>query len=98
MFGEKLEKSKIITIFVCLIGAILVANLIGGGNIKLDAIGILAGVVNGIGVALQILLPKFSRKIMTEIHCLSTDFLERQWLCCLEWILVQLQDILRRLR
>ena len=62
MFGEKLEKSKIITIFVCLIGAILVANLIGGGNIKLDAIGILAGVVNGIGVALQILLPKFFAK------------------------------------
>ena len=54
MFGEKLEKSKIITIFVCLIGAILVA--------KLDAIGILAGVVNGIGVALQILLPKFFAK------------------------------------
>ena len=62
MFGEKLEKSKIITIFVCLIGAILVANLVGGGNIKLDAIGILAGVVNGIGVALQILLPKFFAK------------------------------------
>ena len=60
--GKKLEKSKIITIFVCLIGAILVANLIGGGNIKLDAIGILAGVVNGIGVALQILLPKFFAK------------------------------------
>lgn len=62
MFGEKLERSKIITIFVCLIGAILVANLIGGGDIKLDAVGILAGVVNGIGVALQILLPKFFAK------------------------------------
>ena len=62
MFREKLEKSKIITIFVCLIGAVLVANLIGGGEIKLDAIGILAGVINGIGVALQILLPKFFAK------------------------------------
>ncbi len=29
---------------------------------KLDGIGILAGVVNGIGVALQILLPKFFAK------------------------------------
>ena len=62
MFGEKLEKSKIITIVICLIGAILVANLIGGGGIRLDVIGILAGVVNGIGVALQILLPKFFAK------------------------------------
>lgn len=62
MFGEKLEKNKIITIFICLIGAVLVSNLIGGGNVKLDGIGILAGVVNGIGVALQILLPKYFAK------------------------------------
>ena len=39
-----------------------VSNLIGGGNVKLDGIGILAGVVNGIGVALQILLPKYFAK------------------------------------
>lgn len=62
MFGEKLEKTKMITIFICLIGAVLVSNLIGGGNVKLDGIGILAGVVNGIGVALQILLPKYFAK------------------------------------
>lgn len=62
MFREKLEKNKIITIFICLIGAVLVANLIGGGSMKLDAIGILAGVINGVGVALQILLPKFFAK------------------------------------
>lgn len=62
MFKEKLQKSKIVTIVICFIGAILVANLIGGGEIKLDAIGFLAGIINGIGVALQILLPKFFAK------------------------------------
>lgn len=62
MFKEKLQKSKIVTIVICFIGAILVANLIGGGEIKLDVIGILAGIINGIGVALQILLPKFFAK------------------------------------
>lgn len=62
MFKEKLQKSKIVTIVICFIGAILVANLIGGGEIKLDAMGILAGIINGIGVALQILLPKFFAK------------------------------------
>lgn len=62
MFKEKLQKNKIVTIVICFIGAILVANLIGGGEIKLDAIGILAGIINGIGVALQILLPKFFAK------------------------------------
>ena len=43
-------------------GAVFVANLIGGGDIKLDGIGILAGVINGVGVALQILLPKYFAK------------------------------------
>lgn len=62
MFQEKLEKSKIITIAICFFGAVLVANLIGAGDIRLDGIGILAGVINGIGVALQILLPKFFAK------------------------------------
>lgn len=62
MFGEKLPKSKMVTILICLIGAVFVANLIGGGDIKLDGIGILAGVINGVGVALQILLPKYFAK------------------------------------
>lgn len=62
MFQEKLEKSKIITIAICFFGAVLVANLIGAGDIRLDGIGILAGIINGIGVALQILLPKFFAK------------------------------------
>ncbi|WP_288174843.1 DMT family transporter [Sporofaciens musculi] len=62
MFREKLKKSKIITIFVCLIGAVLVADLVGSGNMRLDGLGILAGVINGVGVALQILLPKFFAK------------------------------------
>ena len=61
MFGEKLEKNKMITIFICLIGAVLVSNLIGGGNVKLDGIGILAGVVNGIGVALQYFAKDYER-------------------------------------
>lgn len=62
LFGEKLQKSKMITILICLIGAALVANLIGVGDMKLDGIGILAGVINGIGVALQILIPKYFAK------------------------------------
>lgn len=62
MFHENLEKNKVITIAVCFLGAVLVANLIGAGDISLDGIGILAGIINGVGVALQILLPKFFAK------------------------------------
>lgn len=61
-FKQKFQKDKIITIILCFIGAILVANIIGVGNVKLDALGIVAGIINGIGVALQILIPKYFAK------------------------------------
>ena len=68
MFGEKLPKSKMVIGAVCVSGFLLLLYLlskgraIGGGDIKLDGIGILAGVINGVGVALQILLPKYFAK------------------------------------
>lgn len=62
LFQEKISKEKWMTIGVCIVGAVLVANLIGGGSVKLDGIGLLAGIINGIGVALQILLPKLFAK------------------------------------
>ncbi len=62
LFREKLQKSKVVTIFICLAGAVLVADLTGSGDLKLDGIGILAGIINGVGVALQILLPKYFAK------------------------------------
>lgn len=59
VFKEKIKLQKIMAISTCLIGAALVANLIGISNIKLDIIGIVAGVVNGFGVALQIMIPRY---------------------------------------
>ncbi len=62
MFREKLKKNKLVTIFICLIGAVLVADFVGSGEVRLNGIGILAGIINGVGVALQILLPKYFAK------------------------------------
>ena len=45
-----------------LVLALAIPGAFGGGDIKLDGIGILAGVINGVGVALQILLPKYFAK------------------------------------
>lgn len=59
VFKEKIKLQKIMAISTCLIGAALVANLIGISNTKLDIIGIIAGVVNGFGVALQIMIPRY---------------------------------------
>ncbi len=62
MFREKLKKNKLVTIFICLIAAVLVADFVGSGEVRLNGIGILAGIINGVGVALQILLPKYFAK------------------------------------
>ncbi|GFI44332.1 hypothetical protein IMSAGC018_02013 [Lachnospiraceae bacterium] len=40
----------------------LVADFVGSGEVRLNGIGILAGIINGVGVALQILLPKYFAK------------------------------------
>lgn len=59
IFKEKLSIKTIITIAVCIFGAILVSNMIGSKNSKMDIIGILAGLANGFGVALQIMIPRY---------------------------------------
>ena len=62
LLKEDLTKQKVLSIGICIIGAVLVTNLIGSGTTKLDIIGVLAGIINGIGVALQIILPHFLSK------------------------------------
>lgn len=59
IFKEKLKKDKVITIFVCILGAALVSNVVGVKGQSLDMLGILAGAFNGFGVALQIMVPRY---------------------------------------
>lgn len=59
IFKEKLSLQTIITIAVCIFGAVLVSNMIGSKGIKMDIIGVLAGLANGFGVALQIMIPRY---------------------------------------
>lgn len=61
LFKEKLDKVTLITIALCIGGAVLVSNVLQGG-FQMDGIGILAGIINGMGVALQVTLPKFFAK------------------------------------
>lgn len=58
VFREKIGGKKIITILLCLMGAALTANLVGMGG-GMDLFGVLAGVLNGFGVALQIMIPRY---------------------------------------
>lgn len=59
IFKEKLSFQTITTIAICIFGAILVSNMIGSKDSKMDIIGILAGLANGFGVALQIMIPRY---------------------------------------
>lgn len=59
LFRERLKKSKLLTIFVCIIGAALVSNILSVSGASLDIIGILAGALNGLGVALQLMIPRY---------------------------------------
>ena len=59
LFKEKLTIQTTIIIIICIIGAALVANIISVKSGSMDIIGLLAGVGNGFGVALQITIPRF---------------------------------------
>ena len=59
VFKEKITLKNVVIIVICLFGCILTAGLlsVAGGN--LDPIGVIAGMINGIGVALQIMIPRY---------------------------------------
>lgn len=59
LLKEQIKKDKIITIIICLLGACMVSNIFSVKSTALDLIGVFAGVCNGFGVALQILVPKY---------------------------------------
>ena len=59
IFREKLKIQTIVTIGFCILGAILVSNLTGTSGKNIDIIGIIAGLANGFGVALQIMIPRY---------------------------------------
>ncbi len=59
IFHEKLTVKTIIIIGLCILGATMVSDVFSSSNNRIDFLGILAGVVNGFGVALQIMIPRY---------------------------------------
>lgn len=62
IFKEKLKKDTVLIIIICIIGASLVANVFGAASGHLDIPGLFAGILNGFGVALQIMIPRYFAK------------------------------------
>ncbi len=75
VFKEKLEKRTIVIIALCIFGACLVANLIATSGDALDPIGIIAGIINGVGVALQLTITKYFQDTLKKDTMIVYGFL-----------------------
>lgn len=58
LWGHKAGVFQLLTMLACLLGTALVSGFFSAKTMNLSALGVLAGIFNGIGVALRILLPK----------------------------------------
>ena len=61
VFKEHLTRETVVTIIVCIIGASLVSNVFASKG-TMDPLGIFMGLLNGFGVALQIMIPRYFAK------------------------------------
>ncbi len=77
VFKEKIKTKNALSILGCIIGACLVSNIISldTGGQPMDLIGILAGILNGFGVALQIMIPRYFSKRLNKDTMLVYGFL-----------------------
>lgn len=77
VFKEKIKSKNAFSILGCIIGACLVSNIISldTGGQPMDLIGILAGILNGFGVALQIMIPRYFSKRLNRDTMLVYGFL-----------------------
>ena len=58
VFRERVEKRQAASIALCLAGAVMITDLPGGG-LRFDALGMLGAVMNGVGIAVQVSVPRY---------------------------------------
>lgn len=61
LFKEPITLKKIVGMVVTIVGCILVANLLNS-KVRLDLIGIIAGLITGVCFCLQLVIPKYFEK------------------------------------
>lgn len=59
VFHERVRLRQAASILCCLTGAMLITNLLGGQDLRFDALGMLGGVMNGVGIAMQVSVPRY---------------------------------------
>ncbi len=75
VFREKVKGKKIAAIICCLFGAVLITNLIGAQDLRFDLLGMGAAVLNGVGIAFQVCVPRYFEKQYRKDTMLTYGFL-----------------------
>ena len=75
VFRERVRGKKIVAILCCLFGAALITNLIGGQELRFDLLGMGAAVLNGVGIAFQVCVPRYFEKQYRKDTMLTYGFL-----------------------
>ena len=75
VFRERVRGKKIVAILCCLFGAALITNLIGAQDLRFDLLGMGAAVLNGVGIAFQVCVPRYFEKQYRKDTMLTYGFL-----------------------
>lgn len=59
VFHETIPVRKLVSIALCVFGAVLATNLLGVGDFRLDLLGVAAALLNGLGVSFQVMIPRY---------------------------------------
>ncbi|MDO4196887.1 MAG: DMT family transporter [Prevotellaceae bacterium] len=84
IFRDRPEKSKVLAILLCFIGAVLAADIIHaniGGS--LDPLGIIMSLVNSLGMATQLIIPRFFNGKYEKDTMIAYGFLGTALACML---------------
>lgn len=73
-FKEKIDLKKALVILTCIIGCMCIIDIFTTGGTNLDLIGVVAGVLNGMTFALQIVMPRFVEKTVSKDSILLYGF------------------------
>lgn len=75
VFRDRIAPRQMAAIALCLLGAVLITNLLGVQDMRFDLLGMAAAVLNGLGVALQLLVPRYFAQRVQRDAMLAYGFL-----------------------
>lgn len=75
VFHGQVKHRQIVSIGVCIVGAVLITDVIGIKELQFHSVGVLMGLLNGFGVAAQITVPRYFAGKYSRDSMLTYGFL-----------------------